>query len=79
LSWDKVELGAALSTDLPIDPELLKDLKDGPHPLLLVEGCIYDEKDSPVLYSREYINPQLIHYVQIRQRRAALSALLSET
>ncbi|AMP21205.1 hypothetical protein AZF37_08595 [endosymbiont 'TC1' of Trimyema compressum] len=39
--------------------------KENGAPLLLIESVIYNRKEVPLVYSREYYNTEMIHFKEI--------------
>ncbi len=64
IAWDKVEIGAALSSDIPE----LKKIVGPSKALLVLKGANYDANNRPFLYGREYIDTNIIKFNQLRKR-----------
>ena len=69
VAWDKVEISAVQSRDVPALRTLVEQsgCKDGA--LLLIQGMNYDIAGRPVIWGSEYIDTDLIRFNQIRKRQ----------
>lgn len=67
--WDKIDLHVVNAESIPNYSLYLKNIFSKNTPLLLLEGVNYDNNDNPLVYSKEYINSQIIQFSVIRQRK----------
>ncbi|MDO4340670.1 MAG: GntR family transcriptional regulator [Eubacteriales bacterium] len=68
LKWDKVEIGAAVSTEIEVFADYLREQETGVRPYLYLKEINYGEDDRPLIYVEEYIDTSIIQYHMIRQK-----------
>lgn len=66
--WEKSEISTTTSLE---NPELQKIFKcqNEVKSFLVISGANYDENNKPVVYSREYVNTNIINFSFARQRK----------
>lgn len=68
LKWDKVEIGAAVSTEIEAFADYLRKQQIGIRPYLYLKEINYGEDNRPLIYVEEYIDTSIIQYHMIRQK-----------
>ncbi len=68
ITWDKIEIDTAVSTEIPDFSEYLKTLGIGLCSYLYLREINYNEEDQPMIYVEEYIDTSIIRYNMVRRK-----------
>lgn len=68
ITWDKVEIGACQSREIPFIQQAIEAGTYTEKALLVLKGINYDENNRPILLGCEYVDTDMIHFSQIRVR-----------